>query len=195
MKKLMLLIAAFAFSGMQAQSFGVKGGLNVSTISNKGWDTTSSRIGFYAGGYMHAPVNQVLSIQPEILYSSVGSRYTNANTSHTRSLDYITMPIMFQFELIPSFFVEAGPQLGFMIGNKDKTTVGNKSVTISDSDSYNPFDLNVVFGAGFRVNRGISITARYFTGLTDISKNGQTTFKNDDKLRNSGFQFGIQYGL
>ncbi len=188
-------MAFSAFSLLPAQSFGVKGGVNISTISNKGWDDNSSKVGFYAGGYMNAPVNQVFSIQPEILYTSVGSKYSTKNTSHTRRLDYIVMPIMFQFELLPKFYVEAGPQLGFLVSNKDKTSKGNMSVTVSDSDSYNPFDLNIVFGLGVKLNRGFAITGRYFTGMTDINKSGQTTFKSDNKLRNTGFQIGIQYGL
>lgn len=177
-----------------SQSFGVKGGLNISTISKEnGWTDTHSKIGYYAGIYMHAPVNSVFSIQPELIYNNTGVRYDDGKTSHTLNLDYVAMPIMFQFEPIPNFYVEAGPQLGFLVNNKNKYETENKTIIEKDKDAYNQFDLNGALGIGFKF-KNMAVSARYLAGFTDIKKNGSTSWNNSDKqLRNNGFQIGLQY--
>ncbi|KFC20052.1 porin family protein [Chryseobacterium sp. FH1] len=198
MKKVFQLFAISATSLIYAQSFGVKGGANISTISKeRSWDDTNARLGYYVGAYMHAPINSIFSIQPEVLYNSVGVKYENGRASHTLGLDYVSVPIMFQFELIPKFYVEAGPQMSFLIGNSDRNKTDDV-VTIKkyrNNSNYNNFDLSGGVGLGFRINN-ITIGARYLVGFTDIKKSGSTTWSNDDKqLRNNALQIGLQYGF
>lgn len=198
MKKVIQLFAISASSLIYAQSFGVKGGANIATISKeKSWDDTNARLGYYVGAYMHAPINSIFSIQPEVLYNSVGVKYENGRASHTLGLDYVSVPIMFQFELIPKFYVEAGPQMSFLIGNSDRNKTDDV-ITIKkyrNNSNYNNFDLSGGIGLGFRINN-ITIGARYLVGFTDIKKSGSTTWSNDDKqLRNNALQIGLQYGF
>ena len=198
MKKIFQVLAISATAMISAQSFGVKGGANIATISKeKSWDDTNARIGYYVGVYMHAPVNSIFSIQPEVLYNSVGVKYENSKTSHSLGLDYVSVPIMFQFEPIPKLFVEAGPQFSFLVGNSDRNKTDDV-VTIKkyrNNSNYNSFDLSGAVGLGFRINN-ITIGARYLAGFTDIKKSGSTTWSNDDKeLRNNALQIGLQYGF
>lgn len=196
MKKIFAMLGLTLMSLAYSQSFGVKGGANISTISKENtWGDTNSKIGFYVGAYMNAPVNALLSIQPELIYNNLGVKYENNNTSHTLNLNYISMPIMFQFELIPKFYVEGGPQFGVLVGNKNKYQSDSKTIIEKDKDAYNQLDLSGGIGLGFKFNN-MAIGARYTIGFTDIKKNGSTSWKNSDKqLRNSGFQVGLQYGF
>jgi len=198
MKKVFGFLAIATISMVHAQSFGVKGGANISTISKeRSWDDTNAKLGYYVGLYVHAPVNSIFSIQPEVLYNNVGVKYDNGKRSHTLGLDYISAPIMFQFELIPKFYVEAGPQFSFLIGNSDRDKTDDV-VTIKkyrNNSNYNSFDLSGAVGLGFRINN-ITIGARYLIGFTDIKRSGSTTWSNDDKqLRNNALQVGMQYGF
>lgn len=198
MKKVFGFLAIATISMVHAQSFGVKGGANISTISKeRSWDDTNAKLGYYVGLYVHAPVNSIFSIQPEVLYNNVGVKYDNGKRSHTLGLDYISAPIMFQFELIPKFYVEAGPQFSFLIGNSDRDKTDDV-VTIKkyrNNSNYNSFDLSGAVGLGFRINN-ITIGARYLVGFTDIKRSGSTTWSNDDKqLRNNALQIGMQYGF
>lgn len=196
MKKIFGVLGLTMMSLAYSQSFGVKGGANISTISKENtWGDTNSKIGFYVGAYMNAPVNALLSIQPELIYNNMGVKYTNGSTSHTLNLNYLSMPIMFQFELIPKFYVEGEPQFGVLIGNKNKYQSDSKTIIEKDKDAYNQLDLSGGIGLGFKFNN-MAIGARYIIGFTDIKKNGSTSWKNSDKqLRNSGFQVGLQYGF
>ena len=197
MKKILGAVALVVFSlACNGQRFGLKGGVNISSVSSDSWDSKNSKIGFYTGAYMKAYVNQYFSIQPEILYNNLGVKYETNKTSHTIGLNYIAMPIMFQFEPIPKFYLEAGPQFGLLVGSRNKYESGNKTIIEIDKNAYNDFDLNVGLGAGYNINGRIGITARYLVGLTDIKKSGSTSISNDDnQLRNSAFQFGLQYGF
>lgn len=93
MKKIILGLAislgalAFAQEKTEAQSkspitFGVKGGMNISTISevyDNGWmySDQKAKIGFNAGVFANIPISEKFSLQPEILYSRAGCKNRN----------------------------------------------------------------------------------------------------------------------
>lgn len=52
MKKLFLTAAVAVSSLTFAQQFGAKAGMNVSTISDEGFDDTKSKVGYYAGVFI-----------------------------------------------------------------------------------------------------------------------------------------------
>ena len=125
MKKLILGLALIAGSSVFAQqkttsspiTFGLKAGLNVASVSkDKNSDDQSSRIGFNAGGFANIPIANSFSIQPEILYSQYGSKYSKTVLGHkysyTSNLNYITVPVMLQYNALPNLYLEAGPEFG-----------------------------------------------------------------------------------
>ena len=224
MKKLFLglgLVAGtFAFA-QTSPSFGLKAGVNISSISDDGYEDSKSKAGFYGGVFMNAPLSEQFSIQPEVLYSQLGSkvtrRYTGTvlgNTIDYRedsklNLDYITVPIMFQFKATPQFYLEAGPEFGFLVSAKAKdinTTVVNGSTTNQNTnssedikDNYSGFNMGAGLGLGFNFTENFGINARYVAGFTDINKkndgsDGTTSTNNDNnKNRNNTFQVGLSY--
>lgn len=191
-----LLVFLISINYGFGQSFGVKGGVNLSTISSDSWDKTNSKVGFYAGMFLHAHVTNNFCIQPELIFNNMGVKYESGNTVHTLGLNYIAMPVMFQLEPIPNLYFEAGPQFSLLLGSRNKFEVGEKVTIEKDKDAFNQFDLNLAVGTGFRFKGNMALTARYLIGLTDVKKYGQTSWGNDDnELRNNGLQIGLQYGF
>ena len=173
MKKLFLGIAIAASSLTFAQQFGAKAGLNVSNLSNS---DLNSKAGFYAGVFMNAPLSSQFNIQPELLYNGLGAK----KGDNKLNLDYISVPVMFQYKATPEFFLEAGPQFGFL--------VSAKANSIDIKDETNSFDFGLGLGAGYWFTDKIGANARYVAGLTDIAKdNGGSAVKNN------GFQVGLNY--
>ncbi|QDP86359.1 PorT family protein [Chryseobacterium sp. SNU WT5] len=216
MKKL-FLGAAVAMSTLTfAQQFGVKAGMNVSSLSkDASMDDAKSKIGFNAGVFMNAPLAENFSIQPELLYSQMGNKATTTSTSTiggstittktsgSTNLDYVTLPVMFQYNATPAFYLEAGPEFGLMVSGKSKgdrvtttTTSGGTSSSTSASasvdikDNLNTFNFGLGLGAGYYFTPNVGITARYVAGLTDIAKDRPS---GSDSVKNNVFQVGLAY--
>ena len=199
MKKL-FLGAAIAVSSLSfAQQFGIKAGMNVSSLSTEeGLDDQKSKIGFNAGVFMNAPLAENFSIQPELLYSQYGDK-ANATVagneySYSRKLDYVTLPVMFQYNATPSFYLEAGPEFGLLVSAKNKVKNETSGQTVSESDNYkddlNGFNFGLGLGAGYYFTPNVGLTARYVAGFTDIYKDGQNS---GDAVKNNVFQVGLAY--
>lgn len=208
MKKLILGLAltagTFAFAQQTGNTssnpvtFGVKGGMNVSSLSkDSGLDDQKSKIGFNAGVFANIPLATSFSVQPEVLYSQYGnkSEFTTLGNKYSAStkLDYITVPVMFQYNLIPDLYVEAGPEFGFMVSAKNKLkneTNGNSTTSDNYKDNFNTFNFGIGLGAGYYFTPNLGLTARYVAGLTDIAKNRPS---GSDAVKNNVFQVGLAY--
>tara|TARA_B100000795_G_scaffold162168_1_gene121845 strand:- start:2074 stop:2661 length:588 start_codon:yes stop_codon:yes gene_type:complete len=147
---------------------GVKGGYNVSSVSFDGTSETAKLHGFHIGVYGESYFGKYFSIQPEIIYSQQGYKIIDENGTYTQKLDYINVPLMLKLYPVKSFFIEAGPQIGFSISHKE--TFDSGFILYDTSDEFEPsnFDWGVNLGAGFKSDGGISLGARYHVGQNDI---------------------------
>src|SRR5215203_329104 len=123
MKKLSLVLCVLLVAGIaQAQNakFGIKGGLNVSTLTDDD-DELGSRLGFNGGLLAHVHLSPQLALQPEIVYSSQGAKYTlTSGEEHSLALNYVNIPMQVQYMFDNGFRIQTGPQVGFLAGVKDK---------------------------------------------------------------------------
>ena len=193
MKKL-VLGAAIAMSSLTfAQQFGVKAGMNVSSNSGLEDLNVKSKIGFNAGVFMNAPIAENFSIQPEVLYNNLGAK-TSGDIDATVNLDYISVPVMLQYNATPQFYLEAGPQFGFLVNSKVTSSnpvvqeLGNQLI---NKDNLKSFDFGAGIGAGYWFSPGLGINARYVAGFSDIAKNRSSDDSN--RARNNNFQVGLAY--
>ncbi|MDY3318497.1 porin family protein [Riemerella anatipestifer] len=200
MKKLFLGLAVVAGSFAFGQQFGAKAGLNVSSISKEGYDDTKAKVGYYAGVFLNAPVSESFSIQPEVLYNNLGSKTTETISSLKRerklNLDYISVPVMFQYKATPEFYLEAGPEFSFLVGANSKTSyetpLGSGKIPAElNKDNYNGFNFGMGLGLGFDITPNIGVNARYVAGFTDINKNGTISVSNNATNKNNTFQVGL----
>jgi hypothetical protein len=193
MKKILLtvVIASGALFTAKAQdvTFGVKGGLNIAKLTNS--NDTKVRPSIYIGGLVNIAFNESFSIQPELLYSGQGNKYDigNTNTTVTDKVNYITTPVMAQYHIVPEFYLEAGPQLGFLVASKVKS--GN--VTLDVKDETKSVDFGLGFGLGYQFPIGLGIGARYMFGLTDVYEHNGAVVNTDRNIKNSVAQIGVFY--
>jgi hypothetical protein len=173
-KHLLALVLLFIVAGSsQAQKMtpGIKGGLNISDVSGINGD---NRLSGHVGLFLHSRINSNWSVQPEILYSGQGQQYVFLNTEYTLALSYIQVPVMFQFHPVKQFYVEFGPQIGFLLSANVKNDDNKDEV----DDDYKKVDVGISFGAGIQVTSMLGFYARYNAGLADISKNDNRDFFN-----------------
>lgn len=217
MKKLILGIAVLSTSLAFAQTtttttttrttsssdvrFGIKGGMNVSSLSDDGsLEDQGSKIGFNAGVFATIPVAESFSIQPEVIYTQYGDKYdyrapiSNDRISYARHLDYVAVPLMFQYNFIPNLYVEAGPEFGFLVSAKNKLKNESNNDPLNTTGDYkdqlNTFNLGIGLGAGYYFTDNIGITARYTAGVTDVAKDRPN---GSDAIRNNNFAVGLAF--
>ena len=186
MKKFCFVALAFvAVTTLFAQDpkFGIKGGLNLSTLTNQdnGW-----RTGFHAGLLSHIHVTPAFSLQPEVVYSSQGAKYELSSGSDLNlKLNYVNIPVLLQYNFDNGFRLQGGPQVGFLTGVADK--VGDEEINSVSSDDFNSVDFSIPLGLSYLSQSGFGVDARYNLGVTDVIKNSSAD------VRNSVFQFGLFY--
>jgi hypothetical protein len=169
-----LLFSVFAVAvsmTANAQSFGIRAGANISDISGNGLNT-DAKTGLYVGVYKEIPlVKSLLFIQPELQYSQEGF---STNTDDVK-IDYLTVPILAKVYAVKMLSFETGPQFGFVVSD---------NVDFTDVNTFVP---SWAFGASFNLPLGLSINARYISGLNDTFDN--ISGKNQSYQIGAAFQF------
>jgi len=185
MKKLLLVagmgVLFFAQAGAQQTHFGLKAGLNVSSVPVTDNDDFTSKTGLHIGGLAHIHVSPHFAVQPELVYSMQGGKLN----STTLKLNYLNVPVLAQYMTNDGFRLETGPQIGFLTSAKSKT--GN--VEIDQDDNFSAIDFSWAFGASYLIPRsdGLGLDFRYNLGISNVSdQNGATA-------RNSVIQLGVFY--
>jgi hypothetical protein len=85
------------------------------------------------------------------------------------SLNYLNIPVLFNYHTNSGFYGEAGLQPGFLLRARDKIDGGESFDT---KEYVNCFDLALPLGAGYHINDQISVGARATIGLTNLSNWG-----------------------
>ena len=190
MKKIVLTflaLGAFGFVNAQTARFGIKGGLNVSTLSGDNNDA-SPKVGAHMGGLVEIKITNKFAIQPELLFSLQGAKseyfYSEPGYSYSSenkiNLSYINLPVMAKFYVIPKLSLEAGPQLGLLVGAKNKYTEteneGGFVQTYSSSSDIKgglkTAEAALNLGASYHFTDHIFVQARFCIGLTSIDETG-----------------------
>ncbi len=169
-------------------TYGVKGGMNVSTITNT---VSDPRIGFSAGVFAEYDLSPDFSLSAELLFSQQGIKYddiiSGQTISYKTNTSYLNLPILFNYYFFDNFAVKAGVQPGLFLGGKEKTK-SNGHKESENIDGIETFDFGIPVGVSYEFDFGVIIDARYTIGLSDINKQ---TYK--DKSRNEVFTLSVGY--
>lgn len=207
---LFLLLGGLLFSQITlAQlSYGVKSGVNLSSIGGESIEDVDLRTGFHIGLLGRLELSEKFALQPEIQYSQRGFKSdaeagdfdpsnpnlpTTISTVETSSrFDYVDIPLIAQYKLTEGLTVEAGPQLGFFLSESIKVDGDDIDNEQSNSDSFALAEVGLLGGLGYYLDSGLFFQARYILGVTSIfDKDVQTL--NDDGVFNRNIQFSIGY--
>ena len=200
MKKLILIVFLIIYTGttLKAQEsvlFGIKGGANFTKMNSDKFADNSSRVGFHVGLLAEIPLGNKFSIQPEVLYSTQGTKAQvilfGGNPTIEYNLDYIQVPVMIKWYLTESLSIDAGPSFNFLIkdemGAQGYQPLSSFSMMAYESDFGRKFEFGGGLGASYKFGSNLLGSARYVYGLTDAF---DSDF-NDQAIHNYGFQLGF----
>jgi len=160
MKKVTLVTAVLSLVFMmhakaQDFQFGVKAGLNISSLGGAADVGYGSKPGFHLGAVAEIPFSDAFLLQPEVLLSLQGSGDGLTGLSNDFNLFYLNIPLAVKYNVWDELYIEAGPQLGAMIGNN-----------LDDFNlESNAIDIGLIVGAGYRLNDNFYFQLRFNAGF------------------------------
>lgn len=185
---------------------GAKAGLNLASVAGDGIEA-KSRTAFHIGGMAEIPINATFYLQPELLFSSQGYKLDNGNDGNG-VLNYISVPVIGKYYVTEALSIEAGPQIGYLLSatikvdnnggginapSPDTKTANSKASTaLLDSDIKEFFkntDISFGIGAGYKLENGIYLSARYNLGLSNISADSSESVRNSVFMLSAGYFF------
>ena len=196
MQKVLLslgLLAGVSFAA-QAQSikYGVKAGVSLTNVTNSG-DDAANKFGFNGGVLANFAINDMFSIQPEVLYSNKGLKEKNSSNNLRLALNYIDVPVLAKVATgATGLFFELGPQVGF----RTSAEVKDSNTSLSLNDAVKSVDFGYAAGLGFQTESGAMVGLRYNGGFTNVAKDNGSVMglpTTGGSGKNSAFQLYVGY--
>lgn len=195
--KLLILSMVTVVGAATAQvqfSAGLKGGPNFAKldVNQSPAENYKNRAGFHGGAFMLVKISKI-GIQPEILFSKQGTKFTYNGNKFSSNFDYVNVPIMLKLYTVAGINLQLGPQIGFLAnaGGNAISNTGNGSSAIDNTKSlYKKSDLSAAFGVGWDLPFGLMIEGRYNLGLSKIQDNPDI-----DATKNQVIQVSLGYKL
>ena len=175
-----VILIACAVAAQQTH-FGLKGGVNFSSVEIDDGDDYESKTGIHLGGLAHIHITRHFALQPELVFSTQGGEDEGENMK--LKLNYVNIPVLAQYMTNEGFRLQTGPQLGILASAKSKFG----DVEIDSDDDVSTVDFSWSFGAGYLFRSGFGIDARYNLGISNISDD------ESFEARNRVFQLGVFY--
>ena len=194
MKKIMMIAAMMvaAISANAQNEVGQftlmpKAGINISKVTNS---DSKTKVGLVAGVEAEYGIAEKFGLQFGVLYSMQGDKPKVGSGSE--KLDYINIPIMAQYYVIPGLAIKAGVQPGFLVRAKNKYDYEDGGIAIHTDadikDACNKVDLSIPVGISYEY-KSFVLDARYNIGLTKVYKSDYS----DKSCRNSVFAITLGY--
>ena len=195
-----LLCAILNVNGQEKElAWGLKGGANYSTL----WDRLEIdgqpgidyqfKTGFYVGGLANLPLSQKWELQPELLFSQrnigielggfIGPHVISDNYKAVRTETLLDLPIIFRYKALSKIFLEAGPQFGFLLDQKEEVKESPYEDRELSSFDYDKFDAGLTVGVGYSFSPQFALSLRYLQGL----------IKRDRSVNSQMFNLGVEY--
>jgi hypothetical protein len=197
-----LMAAARDAGAQQRAAVGAEVGYSRADLTGENSDLVESRQGAITGVYLHLPMNRVVSVRPEVLFSLKGGRILTAVTGTSEialvdiELAYLELPVLARLTLPRGRFrpvVFGGPSAGIQIGcdfltifatDSTRRTCGQDPVT-----QVREWDFGWIAGAAMEMHlprTTLALQGRYSAGFRSV-------LEGNVDLRNRGM--AVLFGL
>lgn len=209
------IIVVFFFTTClcKAQRFnaGFTGGAAVSDVAGSNTRDKGNhfnKLGFVAGGIVCSNLNDKITLQLEINYTTKGTlqKPDSANNGYFKlGLHYVEVPLIFRkrfhFTIFKKptdrFCIEAGASLGRLV---HYTYVNNNYLMAYDANNLNKTDVSLLAGIDYNISKNIYFCFRYSNSIIPVTKKNTppgpgyiylpVTFNQGN---NMVFQFSIKF--
>lgn len=214
----LLLFAVIFICSLHANAqvqYGIQAHGVMSTASfaeDEGDVSKDWKFGFGAGVFAEFDLFPNFSIKPSLNFMQKGvevsSTFSEEELLMEQDLDvtlnYLEVPILFNFKPTDNFFIGAGPSFGYGLSGKiegslrfeDETEEYVESVDIDafddseDGAGFKRFDFGITAAAGYHITENLSIQAGYIHGLSNLADDSEFS---DNEYKNRSFTLGLGY--
>lgn len=169
---LVLLLSIPSAVHAQGVGFGLKGGVNFANQAITDI-TTESMTGYHGGAYLVFAFSENWGLQPEVLFSSQGSKLPDID--ELNEFNYLSIPVLLRWKPFTFLSIEAGPQLSYLLDAKSEGE--------SIKDEIKKSDFGLAAGLTLHTPIGFNGGVRYIWGFTNISD-----LENDLEVKNRMLQ-------
>lgn len=208
MKKLLftgLFLAALSVLQAQNTRFGFTVGGSFANYHSKvdgETDNGNTHAGFTGGLIVDIPAGSNFSFQPALNFVQKGTKDEQTSGGITEkaklTVNMLEVPLNFLYNArsnAGTFFVGAGPSIGFALSGKLKYTSDGTSLSSdlnfgnSDNDDLKGLDIGANALAGFAFPNGLMVAANYNLGLNNLFPGS-----NNDGSSLKSHYFGVKVG-
>lgn len=206
---ILIVMLGFAGTSVYAQeaSFGLKGGLNISSMTFEGADDSNLLPGFHAGVFARVMATDLIGLQPEVLFSARGYKavydeaflgYPVADGTTKLNLDYIDVPLHVVFSIAEDFDLHVGPYFGFLVNAKAVTDaevldfINVDDVSEIDREEFNTVDMGLSGGLGFTFDP-VTVGFNYSHGLSRVAKESESMDALIGDAKNNNIQVYVGF--
>ena len=193
---LLAVTVMIATTSVKAQQVYLKPMAGATLASFVGGDYDAKmKVGLVAGAEFGCAFSEKCGITAGLLYSMQGSKYKK--TDDEQKLDYLNIPVLFNYYVAPGFAVKVGPQLGILTRAKTADWENNTLRRVDDYDIKhlcNTIDFSVPVGVSYEF-RDFVMDARYNIGISKVGKDKSDWPWFLDSERNSVIMFTLGYKI
>ena len=205
-----ILLSAGAAMAQKKITFGPKIGVDFTHFWGKNTDNIRGTFNYQAGAFFEYRFTDKFSIAPEVVFAAQGAKediytlYIDVETDGdvieeiegqfekngyiAYNTNYVNVPVMFKYYVIPSLSIDLGPQLGINVYSKISYIDCDYQEGTEDYKDYTKtIDVGVALGLTYNITEDVFVQGRYTLGLTKAF----TTF--DGKNGNGQIAIGYRF--
>lgn len=183
MKKIIAIVALFvSMAAANAQQFGVKGGLTLSSVNGADKPKENKPMALYEAGILYkADLGAGFAIQPALAYQVKGATLKQNNDVSTKagfvelSLGAQWGPDLLAFR--PYIFVE--PFVGYAVTGNESLTISGTSVSVAEINkalqekAKNKLEYGVGAGLGLEIASHVQLSCQLFRNFGKLYKESE----------------------
>jgi len=198
------VLVLFANAEAKPMYAGLKGGVNIATLSGNGTEGLDSRNGFSGGAFWGMGFSERYGVRVEGLYVQKGAEgpFVIPGDDHAHDsiikLDYIELPVLFTAGFPTgdklAFNIFAGPTFAFNNTAEVEVPGHNETVDLTEGDvTIESFEFGAAVGGGVEYmlsSFALVLDVRYSMG---VSKLVDVSGAPDNKNQGIGVMAGVQF--
>lgn len=146
---------------------------------------------YHLGGFIQLDLTRGFGIQPEVIFSQstsqTGTDFSDIYTDFPHGdgqkikLNYLNIPVLANIKFNKALWLQLGPQYSILMNS-------HESLVNNGKDAFKEGDFSAVAGLWLKLPLGLSASARYIIGLSNLNEVG-----NQNKWNSQTIQLGIGF--